>query len=275
MSTKIYNGYKFKKCLSLPKLSLTLSAAKKSLTEIAKSEWLDRYASLYVAHLDNVNFDKEDESLTVDRIVDNEIEEAIKDIKLRQRRHSLDFEVEICIKEYNGTIYCGLFAQNNALLDKAVEALDLEHYYYFDNADKPHEINDADWLERSMVWNGILGYQSWTDAGFLSYELIRVEIIRDWIQFSDLDHSSFDRAVRAKTWSRRKVIDIELKKSLEDNASPSNYIKVIRQIENDIASHLHDNALSEWSEFFMQNAPEITVDNFKTLKPWAVSCEKD
>lgn len=270
MSTKIYNGYKFKEFYSLPALSALLSDTRKQIIEKAVAQWHQHYTRLYTGYLDSIYDEVNDPELPVVKLIDNAVDVAIQNIR-KNYRNPLDFNAEIAVKEHNGILYCGLFCENKAISQQCVELLGLEPYYYFDNSDKPEELTDEDWETRAHVWEEILGGLSWTDMGFLSYELAPVDIISGWVQFTYMDKALLDKAKRAKIWAKRKLIDEKLAVALKDSDSPkmSELTSALSKIEAEIKNHQHDEAMQQYENVFMQTAPEIIVENFRSLKPWS------
>lgn len=179
MSTKIYNGAKFKSNNILE----VLDQLKNIRTELLKI----CNTSEYVPDKNLIGYIKYKEYDVYDKVADIDIIKKIKDdIDLFDETayRFIPFKVTIyVIPHTDGNIYAGVFCDNHKAL-KYLQPYILD-YHYQNQTDKPDEIPDDEWDTRKKIWNEIFDkYWSFPEVG-LRYDVLSGKDFSMWKQIKN------------------------------------------------------------------------------------------
>ena len=167
MSTKIYNGIKFKSNNIVEILEQLQNVRTEVLkicntSEIVKDEDLSDFITYYGLD-ENI---KPYSSIEINRKMINslETEDEIAYLFLR-------FNFSICVIPYkDGNIYGGLFC-DNVNYKKYIEPY-AEEFHYQDQTDRPEEITEEEWENRRNIWDEIFDkFWTFSEVG-LKYEIV-------------------------------------------------------------------------------------------------------
>jgi len=169
MSTKIYNGYKFKKAPDLNGVHEFCLKLRDKVKPIAEKLYVQTLLTLMVGTYDRNQFGFYDESMyfigngDLYWGVEQYLFARMQELKSSQRRDpAIDFEFEICILPKKGGEVLILLYTEQPLLKKAFSSMDeIEDYHYQDQSDKPNKISNEKWKKREDDWCHVLGGDGW------------------------------------------------------------------------------------------------------------------
>lgn len=170
MSTKIYNGIKFKS-RNLTEILSQLQTIRNILLNICGSEEYVPQENL----IEFINYKK-----LISNIDDNEsklmfgIHRKIQDAIIlndEDVRWLIPFNVTVFVIPFeDGNFYGGLFCDNNIARYYFNDYI--EDFHYQDQTDKPDDISDEDWEKRRIIWDKIFeSFWTFHESGF-KYEVL-------------------------------------------------------------------------------------------------------
>lgn len=220
MSTKIYNGYIFTDYPSLYALRLRMERLRRKVQKEISKQLLLLTASKCVNLIDKIALGEYvgNKKSTILHEVKSEIEDRYKKIEeKRMRDPDYDFYFTLQILPIRGKILAMAFCER-----KILEKLDgiswLKPYPYWNSTEKPDNISDKEWEQRRIDWDKALGENS-----IPSQNGFKVEFTLPYLYYPYFPCAekllklipSFDD--RLEKITRRKVIDLIVKKFVEEN----------------------------------------------------------
>lgn len=178
MSTKIYNGIKFKSN-NLNEILSQLQTIRTKLLDICKSEEYVPQKNL----IGFINYKK-----LISNIDDNEsklmfeINRKIQDAIILNDEDVcwlIPFNVTVFVIPFeDGNFYGGLFCDNNIARYYFDDYI--EDFHYQDQTDKPDDISDEDWEKRRIIWDKIFeSFWTFPEVGF-KYEVLEGNDFHLW-----------------------------------------------------------------------------------------------
>ena len=173
MSTKIYNGFKFK-TNDIQELHNHMNDLRKEFRQIADGMLLDQMTEDCYSLFDRRTMNPEIVQEPVMTFVINEMYKRQEEVRVKQVRDpSIDFSFEICVYPHNGEFY-GQFFTEQGMLSKILKEKDFyEDFTYWNNVDEPEGMSAEEWQARSDTWDEILEPYDYVPsrAGF-TYEIV-------------------------------------------------------------------------------------------------------
>lgn len=158
MSTKIYNGFKFKST-DIFEIFNELKRIRQECLPIYEHDCNQYVATRSVTLLDRYCYYKEKFGEKPAPIVDAYLEfvDRVKKVKSSSQRDPLaDYEFGISIFPFNGEFYGMHFTEQKSFLKILQGSPLFIEYHYQNQTDPPEEISDEDWQLRKEIWeNGI------------------------------------------------------------------------------------------------------------------------
>lgn len=233
MSAKIYTGFKIDTgdIFEVQNICKEHHTAVKEITKEKVIEFLIKSAV--------EDFDKDmvykKESTETDRnyisAANREMRDRQKEIKQTNSRDpEVDFGADIVIFPFEGKFYGIYDSEKTEFYSDFLTRPKVSEFRYYDNTDKPDNISEKDWDERSRVWDAIFkGSDLSCEIGFtkkyntyISQPEIH-EIMENWNKVVP----KFEK--RLKYWSGIIYADREFQKlSDKEKNSISNYIRIDR-----------------------------------------------
>lgn len=182
MSMKIWNGIKFKSD-NPEEIVSQLNSIKKRAVENSKKYITQGRGAAQAVYVSGYTKDTVFDINVKDYKQLHEFREKLE-FSFSKRFRSWDdpaFKFTVVVIPYNGHLY-GIsyheeIEENRALLEPFIE-----EYHYQNQTDKPEDIDDEEWDERSDIWNEIFDkYVAPSDAGF-TYEIVK----SDDLEFDDI-----------------------------------------------------------------------------------------
>lgn len=173
MSMKIYNGIKFKSN-NPEEIIAQLNSIKKRAVENSIKYITEGRGAAQAVHV---------AGYTKDTVFDINVKDYKQlldfreklDISFNKRYRSWDdpaFRFIVVVIPYNSQMYGISYHEEIEENYKLLEPF-IEEYHYQNQTDKPDELSDKEWDERSDVWNEIFDkYVAPSDAGF-TYEIVK------------------------------------------------------------------------------------------------------
>lgn len=153
MSTKIYNAFKLKSTISLVDLSDFLKEAKSEIDRMLCQNLAKVISEKHYYEMDSAELCGASECPPLaDRFV--ELEEDIR----KGLRRNLVAENSCQIIPHNGQVYLISFIgppEIRAVFHEKLKNLGFDEYEYWDNADRPDDVSELEWLERKKLWDEI------------------------------------------------------------------------------------------------------------------------
>lgn len=183
MSTKIYNGIKFKS-RNLTEILYQLQNIRNILLNICKSEEYVPQENL----IDFINYKK-----LISNINDNESKLMFEINRKIQDAINLNDEDVCWLIPFNATVfvipfedgnfYGGLFCDNKIARNYFNDCI--EDFHYQDQTDKPDEISDEDWHKRQKIWDKIFEtFWTFPETGF-EYKILKGNDFHLWDRIKD------------------------------------------------------------------------------------------
>lgn len=85
------------------------------------------------------------------------LDRARKVEREKVRDPEVDVECSITFIPFEGALYGMVFTEQNEFLDRWMQKPFVEDFHYQNRTDRPRNVSEYDWEERSRVWNGIFG----------------------------------------------------------------------------------------------------------------------
>jgi hypothetical protein len=193
MSTKLYNGIKFKSN-NIKEVLDQLISVKEKAKEIAINSISDEQLSYFISA--NKLLDKDVYDISID------ISHAIDDIEGRWRfSPNLHFSV-VVYPTIEGDIYGYYFDSDKKEYRELIEPFYTD-FHYQDQCDKPDELSDEEWDFREKKWNELVDYK-FKDTGF-TYGIVggsdfsifslskRVKVVLDKLKREDKINQVIDK----------------------------------------------------------------------------------
>lgn len=168
MSTKIYNGYRFKEPVTLQQVQSFTQRLREKLAPLAKQEYCKAIIREIVEMIDmnqygyftTCHYFHKFEKSSLFRASCRYYDERISLLKSKNKRDpDVDFDFSICIiplQSKDSTLIL-LYTEQSFLRKAFVEFPEIEEYHYQNQSDKPDEITEADWDIRRKDWDEGLG----------------------------------------------------------------------------------------------------------------------
>lgn len=166
MSTKIYNGYRYKG--TFPKLHKVLMEFSAAARPLLQARYEARIAEVLARRLDAValgNVETSDEDAAswarypLVRAIE-EVDKHIREIASTGRRDPFyDFTFNLSLFPRAKEILIILFCETNVnknVLDLWNKVEGIEYYGYWNNTDMPDEVTTAEWNRRRKAWDEVL-----------------------------------------------------------------------------------------------------------------------
>lgn len=160
MSTKLYNGIKFK-TNDIFELMNQLKELKEKCVPIGVGKLCDKKElAFFIRH--NKLVEKKTYSIYCE----------LRNNLNQEARNILDFNAlfSLVIFPYNNQIY-GYYFNDGIEEYKDLLSEIAEDFHYQNQCDRPEHISESEWDEREKIWNDILGYDSFSQRG-LKFEVV-------------------------------------------------------------------------------------------------------
>lgn len=159
MSTKIYNGIKFK-TNKFHEIYEKLNDFYETYDAFYKERTDNYVAYLFFHKLDRILLDKKEDIIDKKQFLTNIFNETMNEynveyekfLKEDYRNTLLDKSLVIRIYVYKKDIYGFVGGENDRIIDKFKEFCDVEDFSYWNNTDKPDEITQEEWDKRENIW---------------------------------------------------------------------------------------------------------------------------
>lgn len=144
MSIKVYNGYILRNC-DLNKAFSLLKSIQKDAIQIAKNKMEITFKEMLKAQTSG---DKNEGFLTILNLI-----EKMKSLSIKENKTvSIDYTCELVLIPHKKDILILVYEVYDSLYHELFEKINLEEFYYFNNADKPDNISDSHWKKREKAW---------------------------------------------------------------------------------------------------------------------------
>lgn len=157
MSTKIYNGLRFKDT-DLLTIFGHIERWRAKYDAMRADMAASFFANTITEYIDGWH-EKEDDTCPLS-FAWGQFNDRRKVVRVERRSDwAVDYGFEIGIYPYKGQVYCLVFTERNEALKAFKEMGFVEDYGYWDNTDQPDGVSDEEWAKRECVWEGIVrGY---------------------------------------------------------------------------------------------------------------------
>jgi hypothetical protein len=183
MSTKIYNGYKFKTAPSLTELQKISFKIRDRVKPIAANLYYKRFIFEMVDAFDKNQYGYWDESMYfINQMrgelysgVDMYLYKRIQHMEMKQERDpSVDFKFSYTVipLQSRNEVLLLLYTEQKLLLEAFESMSEIEDYHYQNSSDRPKKISEKLWEQRRKDWDEALGGDGWAtpaESGF-TYE---------------------------------------------------------------------------------------------------------
>lgn len=169
MSTKIYNGFKFTNS-SLPFIHQKITEFRLLLQVEHKIKIARFMANIATRMIDDLSvnpllaepvenhpkYTKEDLTCSPLTFADLKLMERQKKIKVQQTRDpGVDFSFDVSLMPFENDVYAIVYTDQSDWLNLWSQQTFVESFSYWDNSDKPDDINEKEWEQRSKIWDSI------------------------------------------------------------------------------------------------------------------------
>ena len=213
MSTKIYDGFRFQAKNLDEVLSMLNQFSKKAEEEvktIAKYNILDKAVNMLDDAFLNISSMVEDSDKT--RPFLSLAKSKIRDEMGETKEHDFcahDLSLDIAVLMYKRN-YLGIpFAQIHEVKNLVTKESWNEEYGYWDNTDKPDDMDNRSWNRRKKVWNEAFGKEFIPAKAGYTKSIVKTDnIFYQMIQFNDNDIQNWTQAedkFSARTFEKRVV----------------------------------------------------------------------
>lgn len=169
MSTKIYNGFKFKDGIDLMKVHKLIMSFRVEVKDIVFEE-IAKWSAKRVSYL----YDKHClfEKVKKDNNFVFDVYQELKDRKIKikktnQRDPEIDFTFNISILPMNNKILGIYYGENKRIIDAWNSKSYVVEYHYQNQTDRPNLISTKEWKQRRRDWYKVLpGYGIPSECGF-------------------------------------------------------------------------------------------------------------
>jgi len=288
MSTKIYNGYKFKKSLSLSEVHSFCIRLRDKVKPVAENLYYQTFFKTYFEVLDKNQFGIYDEAMyfvskdggNLQFGIERYIAKRMAHIKISNERDpDVDFGFSINILPLKtGEILILLYTEKKDLREVFESMPEIEDYHYQNQCDKPKKIGKKAWEKRRTDWNMALGGDGWgtpLENGFnytpysedrICFFLLdderRKEIFK-LIPTTKQRAAHIARIQHLDAWGKKHPIDQAIRDSKDNNkiydANMASYWKYIDFRKTDEGN-------AEVEKLIQEIEPQLTLTNVETLK---------
>lgn len=288
MSTKIYNGYKFKEPLSLDELHGFCIRLRDKVKPIAEDLYFQTFFRIYFEVLDKNQFGMYDEAMyflskeggNLEFGIDRYLMKRMRHIKISEERDpDVDFEFSITILPLkSGEVLVLLYTEKGELRKAFATMPEIEEYHYQDQSDKPERISKKAWDKRRDDWQAALGGDGWgipLEHGFnftpyserrLSFFMLddeRKKEILKLIPTPEERAKVIARNLHLEQWSNKNPIDKEITNSKDKNkiyeANMTSYWRYVDFRKTDVGN-------AEFEKIIQEIVPKLTLTKVETLR---------
>lgn len=185
MSTKIYEGFKMAKVMSMTELRSFFAKVRSDLTPIAQEEYKKAFAktaeaiAVYImtgvdigeCMIDIKDISSEWTAKNVVFHTEKKFFEVMHKnkaaVKVTEFNYNVAFDVKVCLIPIPGKILGIYYADNEALRSKLLSYSEIVDYAYWNNTDRPQNVSAKAWKTREKDWNvGLPGIGIPMENGF-------------------------------------------------------------------------------------------------------------
>lgn len=243
MSTKIYNGFKFKNISSLDDLYPILNTWRLDIKKIVQTEQFKLIGKNLTFNIDKSTFFLNEPNKSLFEYFQAAIKNINERIKNIEKTSSRDPEVDlssnlVIFKDIDtNNIYGIYYAENPEIINYIRSSPYFENFAFWDNSDPDEDCTEEEFELRGVVWNKLLPGYSTPSLNGLVVELM---LLQDcYVSILDLkQHSEINKYIapveeRAKKISRRILIDKIFKEKYShiNGTNISGLFQAIREIE--------------------------------------------
>lgn len=181
MSTKIYNGYKFKKPVDLHQIHTFCHNLRDGMKPLAKKLYFKQWLSEAVKAYDlnqfgfwtDVHYFIKNKAVNniyfgVDRYMDAKMQ-RIERTQQRDPQYDFNFAISILPLKTCKEVLVLLYTERKEMVAAFERLPEIQEYHYQNSSDKPKNISEKKWNLRSDHWDDALGgdgYATPSEAGF-------------------------------------------------------------------------------------------------------------
>ena len=215
MSTKIYDGFCFKKKMSLNEVHDIFMDFRKEAEEIKKCKLNEYFSKAAYKILDGKAIGRKYPEMKDRSILSylwcdfcNRIREMEK---TRQRDPEIDFNCEISIQPLKNKILGIIYGECIKIKEAWFNKEFIKEYGYWNNTDKPEGITDKQWERRCVDWDKALG-----ERGIPAYTGLSAKITDNSyvLDFDNLKFPSYkdrlEEAAKSLIWSKKLKSEMSL-----------------------------------------------------------------
>lgn len=158
MSTKVYNGFKFKSS-DMIDIHTAIMDFRMELEALHLRALAELYAKLAVQMIDKAAMvpGKHAGESPLVKAWENVITRQKEIKKTGGRDPDVDFDFSLSILPFRGEVYGIVYTEKSAWRDLWLEKDFVEDFSYWNNSDRPEGLSKDDWKHRSDVWHDMFG----------------------------------------------------------------------------------------------------------------------
>lgn len=173
MSTKIYNGYKFKENLPLREIQAFCHRLRDKVRPKARELYFKTFFNIHFGVIDKNTFGIYNDVMYfigkkgghVSYGVELYMSKRMSNVKISGLRDpAVDFDFSINIIPIKGKVLVLLYTEKKDLRTVFEEMDEIEEYYYQNSSDAPEEISAKAWDRRRKDWDTALGGDGYSTA---------------------------------------------------------------------------------------------------------------
>lgn len=205
MSTKVYNGFKFRDP-DLFAVHRDLNELKEFIRAAALVETADHIRQAAISELDNsISKDTTIEPRLIGRMTMKMFSRQQEVKKTQRRDPEVDMEFEIVIlPDLEQRALYGIFYTERRTWGDHVRSLPWYiDYSYWNNTDRPDDVTDAEWEERSETWDRVCGWTPPSKRGYtmsvdtdMTFSDKLIDIVFDPTKIPDIPTRARDQALK-------------------------------------------------------------------------------
>lgn len=179
MSTKIYNGYKFKDAPSLVELQRISIDIRDRVEPIARNLYYSTFIKEMVTAYDNNQYGFWNEHFyyiahmkDLYYGIDRYFMERIRHMNVKQERDpDFDFSFSFTTIPLRSReeVLLLLYTERKELREAFEQTPEIEDYYYQNQSDRPKSIEERDWDQRRRDWDEALGGDGWSTPASVGF----------------------------------------------------------------------------------------------------------
>jgi hypothetical protein len=231
MSTKIYTGFRFRSH-DMFEIHGLIARWRDSLVTFHNDEMAVLLASMCAETIDrNVTEAGRNAGKYPYRDAHQEIRTRQKEILGSGARDpEVDFDFEVSILPHDGAVYGMIFSERSRWIDLWMEQEEVEDFSYWNNVDRPSDISEDEWKERSETWSRILRSNAAGTPGMVGFSAQCTDRFVQPTLADVVDQlPSFEE--RLKKQSRSSAITRVFYKMKDDGFDLESPFAVLRKIE--------------------------------------------